>query len=118
VYPGAAVPRVPVVAAALVAPVVVLAVVLAVVLLLLPLAPDQVLDWGRRLPVRVSVWWQAALRGRPDGGQASAEYALVLLGAAGVALLLTRWATSGDNDKVKRLLDSVFEHLLGHTNNG
>jgi hypothetical protein len=49
---------------------------------------------------------------RGEGGQASAEYALVLLGAAAVALLVVGWATK--TDKVGKLLDSVLEKLLGH----
>jgi Flp pilus assembly pilin Flp len=48
---------------------------------------------------------------RDDAGQASAEYALVLLGAAAVALLVTAWATH--TDAVKTLFDAVFKHLLG-----
>ena len=50
---------------------------------------------------------------RPDRdqrGQASAEYALVLLGAAAVALLVTGWATR--TDRVGRLLDGVMDKLL------
>jgi hypothetical protein len=45
-------------------------------------------------------------------GQASAEYALVLLGAAAVALLVVGWATK--TDKVGKLLDSVLDKLLGN----
>jgi hypothetical protein len=52
----------------------------------------------------------AALRRLDDAGQASAEYALVLLGAAGVALMVTLWA--GHNDRIGRLMDTVFDHLL------
>ena len=44
-------------------------------------------------------------------GQASAEYALVLLGAAAVALLVTGWATH--TNLVGKLLDSVLNHLTG-----
>jgi hypothetical protein len=50
---------------------------------------------------------------RPDQrGQASAEYALVLLGAAAVALLVVGWATQ--TNKVAKLLDSVLGKLLDH----
>jgi len=45
-----------------------------------------------------------------DRGQSTAEYALVLLGAAGVALLLVAWATK--TDKVARLLNSVIDRVL------
>ena len=39
-------------------------------------------------------------------GQASVEYALVLLGAALVATLLISWATKTN------LLDALFDHVL------
>lgn len=45
-----------------------------------------------------------------DDGQSTAEYALVLLGAAGVALLLVAWATK--TDKITRLLNSVLDRVL------
>ncbi len=43
-------------------------------------------------------------------GQTTAEYALVLLGAAAVALLLVTWAT--DTDAIGRLLDVVLDSIL------
>lgn len=49
-------------------------------------------------------------RGRGDGGQATAEYALVLLGAAAVALLLVAWATN--SGKVDDLLNGVIDKIL------
>lgn len=45
-----------------------------------------------------------------DAGQSTAEYALVLLGAAGVALLLVAWATK--TGKVTSLLNSVIDQVL------
>jgi hypothetical protein len=45
-----------------------------------------------------------------ERGQSTAEYALVLLGAAGVALLLVAWATK--TGKVTRLLNSVIDRVL------
>ena len=45
-----------------------------------------------------------------ERGQSTAEYALVLLGAAGVALLLVAWATK--TDKITRLLNSVIDRVL------
>ena len=42
-----------------------------------------------------------------DRGQSTAEYALVLLGAAAVALLLVAWATK--TGKVTRLLNTVLD---------
>lgn len=51
-----------------------------------------------------------ARRRRDERGQASAEYALVLLGAAAVALLITAWATR--TNRVGRLLDGILDSLL------
>ena len=48
---------------------------------------------------------------KDDHGQATAEYALVLLGAAAIALLVVGWATK--TNTIGRLLDAVFGHLLG-----
>ena len=48
--------------------------------------------------------------GRDQRGQATAEYALVLLGAASVALLLAMWAKQGG--KVGKLLDAIFGTLI------
>jgi Flp pilus assembly pilin Flp len=45
--------------------------------------------------------------GRNETGQASVEYALVLLGAALVASLLIAWASKTN------LLDQLFDHILG-----
>jgi hypothetical protein len=53
-------------------------------------------------------WFVAHRQG--DEGQATAEYALVLLGAAAVALLLVAWATH--TNRIGKLLDSVVEKLL------
>jgi len=51
-----------------------------------------------------------APRARGDRGQATAEYALVLLGAAAVALLLVAWAMK--SGKVTSLLDGVIDKIL------
>ena len=48
---------------------------------------------------------------RREEGQTTAEYALVLLGAAAIALLVVSWATK--TNVVGRLLDAVFGQLLG-----
>ena len=54
----------------------------------------------------------SALVRRGDGGQATAEYALVLLGAALVALLLIAWATAGGGaGKIGQLLDRVLDAI-------
>ena len=45
-----------------------------------------------------------------DSGQATTEYALVLLGAALVALLVVAWATSGGGaGKIGHLFDRVID---------
>ena len=49
------------------------------------------------------------LRSESERGQATAEYALVLLGAAAVALTLVTWAGGG---RVAGLFDAVFKHLM------
>ena len=53
---------------------------------------------------------RTAARARQDRGQSTAEYALVLLGAAAVALLVTSWAVR--TNRVGRLLDAVMDQLL------
>jgi Flp pilus assembly pilin Flp len=49
------------------------------------------------------------LRAGDERGQTSAEYALVLLGAASVALLIAVWAK--DTNKIGKLLDAIFESI-------
>ena len=50
-------------------------------------------------------------RRRGDQGQTTAEYALVLLGAAGIALLLVAWATK--SGAVGKLFDAVVNDIIG-----
>ena len=65
------------------------------------------------------VWIQCRLSSLPvatrhrldQRGQATAEYALVLLGAAAVALLVMAWASR--TNRIGRLLDAVMDALLG-----
>jgi hypothetical protein len=54
----------------------------------------------------------ASPRHTPDRGQTTAEYALVLLGAAAIALLLAAWATG--SGKVDQLFNAVFDRLISH----
>ena len=50
---------------------------------------------------------------RGDAGQATTEYALVLLAAALVALLVVGWATAGGGAaKVGRLFDRVIDWVI------
>lgn len=46
-----------------------------------------------------------------DRGQTTAEYALVLLGAAGIALLLLGWATQ--SGAIGTLFDAVLGGVIG-----
>lgn len=48
-------------------------------------------------------------RSRSERGQATAEYVLVLLGAAAVATLLLAWATS--TGRIGDLLDAVVDSI-------
>ena len=52
-----------------------------------------------------------ARRCRGAAGQTTAEYALVLLGAAGIALLLVGWATQ--SGAVGTLFDAVMDGVIG-----
>ena len=45
-----------------------------------------------------------------EAGQATAEYALVLLGAAAIALLLAAWAAK--SGAISRLFDAVVDQLI------
>ena len=47
-----------------------------------------------------------------ERGQASAEYALVLLGAAAIALMIVSWATH--SNKIGELFNAVLDRLKGH----
>ena len=50
-------------------------------------------------------------RRRGDRGQTTAEYALVIVGAAAVALLLLAWATG--SGKISSLLDKIVDTVAG-----
>ena len=58
---------------------------------------------------RISDGAASRLSAGDERGQASAEYALVLLGAAAVALLIVAWATK--SDLVGKLLDAVMKAI-------
>jgi hypothetical protein len=64
------------------------------------------------LAFHVASQWRRRVRLRGRAGQATAEYALVLLGAALVGLLVVGWATAGGGaGKIGRLLDRVFDAI-------
>jgi hypothetical protein len=50
-------------------------------------------------------------RARGDAGQATAEYGLVIVGAAAVALLVLAWATK--TDRIGKLFDLVVDNVSG-----
>ena len=62
--------------------------------------------------------WLARHRGagtrQRDAGQATTEYALVMLGAAVIALLVVTWATAGGGaGKIGGLFDRVVDAVIG-----
>jgi Flp pilus assembly pilin Flp len=60
-----------------------------------------------------SAWLDRPITLHDDDGQATTEYALVLLGAALVALMLIAWATAGGGaGKIGRLFDRVMDAVL------
>jgi Flp pilus assembly pilin Flp len=62
----------------------------------------------RRLYARMHAW---SLQG-DERGQATTEYALVMLGAAVIALLVVGWATSGGGaGKIGHLFDRVIDSV-------
>jgi len=66
-----------------------------------------------RLHIRVSERCRRWLAAGDDSGQATTEYALVLLGAAVIALLVVAWATSGGGaGKIGRLFDRVIDAVV------
>lgn len=63
----------------------------------------------RRRFIRLYCWYATL----GDDGQASTEYALVLLGAAVIALLVVSWATSGGGGgKIGRLFEAVLDEVI------
>lgn len=60
--------------------------------------------------VTMEAAWATRTR-RGDRGQATAEYALVVLGAAAVAMLLIAWATS--TGKLSTLFNKVVDSVAG-----
>jgi hypothetical protein len=51
---------------------------------------------------------------RRDEGQTTAEYALVILAAAAVAVVLIAWAHS--SGKLPQFFDQVINDVMGHAN--
>lgn len=62
------------------------------------------------LALQLLAWLRSTLR-RSDRGQTTAEYALVVLGATGVAMLLLGWATQ--SGAIGSLFDAVMDSVVG-----
>lgn len=58
-----------------------------------------------------SLWFRAAQTFRRDEGQTTAEYALVILAAAAVAVVLIAWAHS--SGKLPQFFDQVIDNVIG-----
>ncbi len=68
----------------------------------------------RNLFARAHAWYVADHDAERDRGQATTEYALVMLGAAVIALLVVGWATSGGGaGKIGNLFDRVLDAVTG-----
>jgi Flp pilus assembly pilin Flp len=49
-----------------------------------------------------------------ESGQATTEYALVLLAAAVIALLVIAWATNGEgSSRIGDMFNQVFDNIMG-----
>ena len=77
----------------------------------------RIASWTTALPVALFLALHRALDRLPglddhgnDDGQSTAEYALVLLGVAAIALAVASWASK--TNVVSRLLDVVFSALF------
>ena len=72
-----------------------------------------------RLPIPVSAFTPPRSSSRPrrvrrlrgDAGQATPEYALVIMGATALALLFIAWATR--TDRIGDLFDFVMDEVMG-----
>ena len=60
--------------------------------------------------IRLYIWLRTLLL--DERGQATSEYALVMLGAAVIALLVVGWATAGGGaGKIGHLFDRVLDSI-------
>ena len=67
-----------------------------------------------RIYVKLTTRCGLARRRRDERGQTTAEYALVLVGAAAVAVLLLTWATG--SGKIAWLLDKMVDTVANMVN--
>ena len=59
-----------------------------------------------------SLWVRASLALRREEGQTTAEYALVILAAAAVAVVLIAWARS--SGKLPAFFDHIIDSVVGN----
>jgi hypothetical protein len=59
----------------------------------------------------LTAWLARSSRAASQAGQATAEYALVVLGAAAIGGLLLTWATG--TGRISRLLNAVADAVIG-----
>jgi Flp pilus assembly pilin Flp len=57
------------------------------------------------------LWVRASRRARVEAGQTTAEYALVILAAAAVAVVLIAWARS--SGKLPEFFDNIIDQVAG-----
>jgi Flp pilus assembly pilin Flp len=60
------------------------------------------------------LWFRALGRLRRDEGQTTAEYALVILAAAAIAVVLIAWAHS--SGRLPQFFDQVIDNVMGNAN--
>ena len=76
-----------------------------------PIRPSRQIHPVGRARAALHRWWLGLVVGPgSEAAQSTVEYALVLLGAAAVALALVAWVTR--SDAVSRLFDSVVGRIL------
>jgi Flp pilus assembly pilin Flp len=63
------------------------------------------------LALQQYIWFRAMTLFRREEGQTTAEYALVILAAAAVAVVLIAWARS--SGKLPAFFDSVIDNVIG-----
>lgn len=61
-----------------------------------------------------SLWVRASIALRKEEGQTTAEYALVILAAAAVAVVLIAWARS--SGKLPEFFDTIIDSVIGDAN--
>ena len=62
----------------------------------------------------LSVWVRATTSLRREEGQTTAEYALVILAAAAIAVVLIAWARS--SGKLPAFFDNIIDTVIGDAN--